>query len=96
MNTTTSLPEFEDNLSKLLQQYAELEKQNQILRRANETQRGELLRTHQELENIKQQYKTLQTALAVTVPTESKEQAKRTLTRLIRMVDKALEEVARN
>lgn len=93
MEVTEFLPEFEANLERLLKQYAHLEQENACLKQANENQRNEILRTHSEYEELKRQYKTLQTAYAITVSSEDKEQAKQKLTRLIHLVEKALEEL---
>lgn len=93
MEVTEFLPEFEANLERLLKQYAYLEQENARLRQANENQRNEILRTHSELEVRNRQYKTLQTAYAITVSSEDKKQAKQKLTHLIRLVETALEEL---
>lgn len=88
------LSEFEANLERLLEQYAALEKETAVLRQANEAQRNELLRTHAEYETLKQKYRTLQTAHALSTPDADKSQARRQLTRVIDLVDKALAELA--
>ncbi len=86
--------DFEANVEQLLQRCTELLKQNASLRRTNEEQRNEIMRSHEELEVLKRKYKNLQTAHALSAPTEGREQAKRRLTTLIQMVDKAIDQLS--
>ena len=86
--------DFQANVEQLLQQCSELLEQNASLRRTNEEQRNEIMRSHEELEVLKRKYKHLQTAHALSAQTEDKEQAKRRLTILIQMVDKAIDQLS--
>ena len=86
--------DFEANVEQLLQRCTELLKQNASLRRTNEEQRNEIMRSHEELEVLKRKYKNLQTAHALSAPPEGREQAKRRLTTLIQMVDKAIDQLS--
>lgn len=89
-----SFLDFQSNLEKLLQRCNELLQQNAQLRQTNEQQRNEIMRTHSELELLKKQYKDLQTAHALSGETEDKEQARRKLTSIIQMVDKAIDKLS--
>lgn len=88
-----SFLEFQNNLEQLLQQCTDLLQQNAALRTTNEQQRNEIMRSHEELEQLKKKYKSLQTAHALSGPTEDKEQARRKLTSIIQLIDTALEKL---
>ncbi len=89
----SSFLEFQNNLQHLLQQCNDLLQQNAALRTTNEQQRNEIMRSHEELEQLKKKYKSLQTAHALSAHTDDKEQAKRKLTSLIQLIDTALEKL---
>lgn len=88
-----SFLEFQTNLEQLLQQCTDLLQQNAALRTTNEQQRNEIMRSHEELEQLKKKYKSLQTAHALSAQTEDKEQARRKLTSIIQLIDTALEKL---
>ncbi len=81
---------LQEQQAELMRRYQKLCEENTILRQANEHQRNELLRTHEELSLLQKQYKQLQAANALIGGDEQREQAKRKLTQMIALVDKAL------
>ncbi len=80
--------------AELLRRYAKLRDENALLRQANEHQRAELLRTHEEFVSLQRDYKHLQTAHALCADSPEAAQAKRRLTQLINLVDEAIKNVA--
>lgn len=86
--------EFKDNVEHLLDICSALEEQMEELNKANEELRKEIIRSHAEFEEIRKKYGYLQTAHALSGETENKEQARRKLTSLIQLVDKAIDKLA--
>ncbi len=81
---------LQEQQAELMRRYTALREENKILREANEHQRAELLRTHEELVILQKQCKQLGAANALLGGEEQREQAKRKLTQMIALVDKAL------
>ncbi len=81
---------LQEQQAELMRRYKQLREENTILRQANEYQREELLRTHEELTTLQKQYKQLSAVNALLGGEEQREQAKRKLTQMIALVDKAL------
>ncbi len=81
---------LQEQQAELMRRYTQLREENAFLRQANEHQREELLRTHEELVTLQKQYKQLSAANAILGSEEQREQAKRKLTQMIGLVDKAL------
>ncbi|MBQ8100647.1 MAG: hypothetical protein IJ169_05105 [Paludibacteraceae bacterium] len=93
MTADELLIRLEENVRSLLSERETLRQELALLRDANDRQRQELIRTHEELASLQRQYKQLQTAHALAGNEEGREQAKRQLSRLIRMVDTAIEQM---
>jgi len=68
-----------------------LRQQVKILTKANDAQREEILRSHAELQDLKQRFQNLQTAHALVSNVEGKEKARRQINSLISKIDKTLE-----
>lgn len=88
------LQQLEANVNRLLSAHVALQKENDALKQTVKHQREELLRTYGELSVLQKEYKTLLTAHALSGNTGDKVKARERLTRLIDMVDKALEQLA--
>lgn len=89
-----SLATLENNVQELLTQYALLQQQLAELTRENENQREEIMRTHAELVQLKDDYKHLEMAhalLAENADQEQRDRVKQRLTNLIAQVDRALD-----
>ena len=90
-----SLAQLEHNLLQLLSQYQELQEDMRLLKEENIRQREEILQSHAELQQLKKDYKRLQTAHALIIEQGTNEEervkAKQRLTSLISQIDKALE-----
>lgn len=90
-----SLSQLEQHLQQLLLQYQELQENMRILKEENIRQREEILQSHAELQQLKQDYSRLQTAHAMIVGEqmneEERQKAKQKLTAIISRIDKALE-----
>ena len=90
-----SLVLLEQNLHQLLAQYEELLEDMRLLKEENVRQREEILQSHAELQQLKKDYKRLQTAHALIIEQGTNEEervkAKQRLTSLISQIDKALE-----
>lgn len=82
---------LQSNLQRLLTEYADLKQQVSILRKANEAQHEEIMRSHAELVQLRKQYDLLRTAHALTAATEDKERAKRIITSIITKIDQSIE-----
>ncbi|MBR2935809.1 MAG: hypothetical protein IKB81_01865 [Paludibacteraceae bacterium] len=90
-----SLSQLEQHLQQLLLQYQELQENMRILKEENIRQREEILQSHAELQQLKQDYSRLQTAHAMIageqMNEEERQKAKQKLTAIISRIDKALE-----
>ena len=84
-----SLDQLSQNVHLLLERYEALRQENARLREDGERQRAELIRSHSELQQLQQQYKSLATANALTAM-ESKEVALKRVNALIAQVDRAI------
>ncbi len=76
--------------AELIRRYRALKEENNRLLKANEAQFSELKQAREELILLQQDYKKIQTANALLGGEEAREQAKRKLTYLIGLIDKAL------
>lgn len=90
----TLLAELEKNIDALLQERCELQKQVATLTEANNRQRDEMIRTHGELSSLRKEYNQLRMAHAMVADSEEREAVKRQLTRMITLVDKAIENLS--
>ena len=90
-----SLVLLEQNIQQLLTQYQELQEQIRLLKEENVRQREEILQSHAELRQLKQDYSRLQVAHAMIagqeISEEERQKAKQKLTAIISRIDKALE-----
>ena len=90
-----SLALLEQHLLQLLNQYQELQEQLHLLKEENVRQREEILQSHTELQQLKQEYNRLQAAHALIaageLAEEERQKAKQRLTTIISQIDKALE-----
>ncbi len=90
-----SLALLEQHLLQLLNQYQELQEQLHLLKEENIRQREEILQSHTELQQLKQEYNRLQAAHALIaageLAEEERQKAKQRLTTIISQIDKALE-----
>ena len=90
-----SLVLLEQNIQQLLTQYQELQEQIRLLKEENVRQREEILQSHAELRQLKQDYSHLQAAHAIIagqeISEEERQKAKQKLTAIISRIDKALE-----
>ena len=90
-----SLVLLEQNIQQLLAQYQELQEQIRLLKEENVRQREEILQSHAELQQVKQDYSPLQAAHAMIagqeISEEERQKAKQKLTAIISRIDKALE-----
>lgn len=90
-----SLLLLEQNIQQLLAQYQELQEDMRQLKEENVRQRDEILQSHAQLVQLRQDYARLQTAHALlandTLNDEQRQAAKKRLTSLISQIDKALD-----
>ena len=90
-----SLVLLEQNLHQLLDQYNELQEQMRLLKEENIRQREEIIKSHADLQQLKQEYNRLQIAHALIADDNSTEEgrqkAKQRLTYLISQIDKAID-----
>lgn len=90
-----SLTSLEQNLHLLLSQYNELQEQMRLLKEENIRQREEILQSHADLQQLKQEYNRLQAAHALITDDERNEEerqkAKQRLTSIISQIDRVLE-----
>jgi hypothetical protein len=90
-----SLKLLEQNIHQLLLQYQELYDRMQRLQEENIRQRDEILQSHAELQQLKQDYGRLQTAHALLISDQNNEElrlkTKQRISSLIAQVDKAIE-----
>ena len=90
-----SLLSLEHNLQLLLSQYNELQEQMRLLKEENIRQRDEIIKSHADLQQLKQEYNRLQIAHALIADDnnneEGRQKAKQRLTYLISQIDKAID-----
>lgn len=90
-----SLVLLEQNLHQLLDQYNELQEQMRLLKEENIRQREEIIKSHADLQQLKQEYNRLQIAHALIADDnnneEGRQKAKQRLTYLISQIDKAID-----
>jgi len=82
---------LEEHVRQLITVNDELRQQLAIYKQANDTQRGELLRSHAELLELQKKYQSLQTAHALVSDDESKERARKQIASLINKIDRTIE-----
>ena len=85
------LAQLEDNIHRLLERVNTLEQEVDDLRKKNEEQRQEMMRTHGELVSAQDKYRKLQVAHALLGSEEERQKAKSQLTNIISQVDRAIE-----
>ena len=90
MSSEELLLSLEKNLDALLSERESLRQEVSRLTDANERQRQEMIRTHAELENLKREYEQLRLAHALLADSPDRDIAKRQITKMIHLVDKAL------
>lgn len=78
-------------MANLLAKYQEAQARIDELREANGHQRDELIRTHAELVELQKNYRTLQTAHALSTDAPERSQARKQISAIISKVDKTLE-----
>ncbi len=90
-----SLEQLEQNIIQLLSQYQELQLQVKALQEENQRQRDEIIQTHADIQQLKQDYNKLHTAhtmlLASEATAEDRAKAKQKITNIILQIDKAIE-----
>ncbi|MBQ2291714.1 MAG: hypothetical protein IIW05_00620 [Paludibacteraceae bacterium] len=90
-----SLEKLERNIHQLLNKYQELLLELTNLKEENQRCREEVMQTHAELLQLKQEYAKLHTAHTMLLADEAKEEdriaAKQRITNVILQVDKAIE-----
>ena len=91
MSSDELLASLEKNISGLLAERDALQSEVAVLRDANNRQRQEMMNTHAELVNLQQEYNRLRMAHAMVADVPERELVKRQLTRMIHLVDKAIE-----
>ena len=91
MNAVETIQALELSINNLIARYNEALRQIDELKEANGHQRDELIRTHAELVELQKNYKTLQTAHALSSDTPERTQAKKQIAAIISKVDKTLE-----
>lgn len=85
------IAQLAQNVEQLTQLTDELRKQVELLKKANDNQREELMRSHAEFVELKKRYQDLQTAHALTADIADREKARRHLNSLITRIDQTLE-----
>jgi len=85
------LAQLQDNVHRLLARVSELEQEVEQLRQANEDQRQEVVRTHGELSQLREQYRRLQISAAVLGDAEQRAAAKTHITNMIAQLDRAID-----
>lgn len=86
-----ALNSLEQNLSTLLSRYSSLQRDFTRLQEENEEQRREIMRTHAELVELQNQYKTLRIAKGLSEDPEQQEIARRHINNIISQIDRVLE-----
>jgi len=91
MNAVETIQALEQSVANLLAKYQEAQARIDELREANGHQRDELIRTHAELVELQNRYRTLQTAHALSTDAPERTQARKQISAIISKVDKTLE-----
>ena len=91
MNAVETIQALELSVANLLAKYQEAQARIDELREANGHQRDELIRTHAELVELQNRYRTLQTAHALSTDAPERTQARKQISAIISKVDKTLE-----
>lgn len=91
MSPQDTIQSLEKSVGRLIYEYQQLRQELAILQEANEHQRDELLRTHAELQQLRDENRRLQTAHALVADSPERDKARRQLTSIINKVDKTLE-----
>lgn len=91
MNAAETIQALELSINNLIARYNEALRQIDELREANGHQRDELIRTHAELVELQNRYRTLQTAHALSTDAPERTQARKQISAIISKVDKTLE-----
>ena len=86
-----ALNNLEQNINALLARYSSLQKDYARLQEEHEEQRQEVMRTHAELVELQQQYKTLRIAKGLSEDPEQQEIARRHINNIINQIDRVLE-----
>ena len=86
-----ALNSLEQNLSTLLSRYSSLQRDFTRLQEENKEQRREIMRTHAELVELQNQYKTLRIAKGLSEDPEQQEIARRHINNIISQIDRVLE-----
>lgn len=87
----TSLDQLEQNVKALIARCEELEAANKALQTTNDEQRQEIVRSHSEMNAMRQELRQLRTAHILTTTPENREKAKQQISALIARVDQAIE-----
>ncbi len=86
-----SLDSLEQNLQQLLERYAALQQENAVLRVKNDGLKQDLIESHAELNDLRNECRTLRLANSMLGSQETRTEAYGRLTQMIRQVDKAIE-----
>lgn len=86
-----TLNNLEQNILTLLSRYSSLQQDYTRLQEENEQQRLEVMRSHAELVELQNQYKTLRIAKGLSEDPEQQEIARRHITNMINQIDRVLE-----
>lgn len=91
MSSDDLLATLEEKINTLLNDNELLRQQVEQLQDANNRQRQEMIRTHAELNTLRQDYKYLRMAHALLTESPERDIVRRQLTNMIHLVDKALD-----
>lgn len=91
MKPQETIQALETSVGRLIYEHQQLRHELTVLKDANEHQREELLRTHAELKQLRDENRRLQTAHALVADSPERDKARRQLTSIINKVDKTLE-----
>ncbi len=86
-----ALNSLEQNINALLSRYSSLQQDYSRLQEENEQQRLEIIRTHAELVELQNQYKTLRIAKGLSEDPEQQDIARRHINNIINQIDRVLE-----
>jgi len=86
-----TLNNLEQNILTLLSRYSSLQQDYTRLQEENEQQRLEVMRSHAELVELQNQYKTLRIAKGLSEDPEQQEIARRHINNMINQIDRVLE-----
>ncbi len=82
---------LEQNINTLLARYSSLQKDFNQLQEENEKQRQEIMRTHAELIDLQNKYKSLRIAKGLSEDPKQQELARRHIANIIQQIDRVLE-----